>query len=95
MEPDTDDYSTIPQFGSVGSAGKPYVRPAPQVLYSDEDSDDCQILDPLDPAPITIDYPLPSYSANPDASEEEEAEEEEDDFDDSDDDEPPAKKRRM
>ena len=36
MEPDTDEYSSIPQFGSVGSTGKPYVSPAPQALSSDD-----------------------------------------------------------
>ena len=66
VEPDTDDYSSIPQFGSVGSTGKPYASPAPQDLSSDDDSEDCQILDPLNPTPLSFAYPLPSTSANPD-----------------------------
>ena len=48
------------------STGKPYASPAPQDLSSDDDSEDCQILDPLNPTPLSFAYPLPSTSANPD-----------------------------
>ena len=61
MEPDTDDYTAIPPFSSIGSTGKPYACVSPD--ESTDDSDDCRILDPLDVTPISYAYPLQSPSA--------------------------------
>ena len=70
MEPDTDDYASIPQFGSVGSTGKPlaslWSQLSPQELSSDNDSEDSEIMEILNPTPLSFAYPLPS-SAESDA----------------------------
>ena len=62
MEPDTDNFSKLPQFGSTGAAGKPYACSSQD--ESTGDSDDCLILDPLDVTPLSYAFPLQSPSAS-------------------------------
>ena len=62
MEPDTDNFSRLPQFGSTGAAGKPYACSSQD--ESTGDSDDCLILDPLDVTPLSYAFPLQSPSAS-------------------------------
>ena len=47
-DPDTDDYLPIPR-------AKPIRKGKPQTIYniSDEEDDDCRILDPIDAVPIS------------------------------------------
>ena len=70
MEPDTDEHASIPQFGSVSSIGKPlaslWSQLSPQALSSDNDREDSEIMEILNPTPLSFACPLPS-SAGSDA----------------------------
>ena len=63
VEPDTDNYASIPPFSSTG---KPNIslwpRLSPQAISSDSDSEDIQILDILNPTPLAFAYPMPSVA---------------------------------
>ena len=51
----------IPDVGSVPATGKARVRD-----WSDDDDDDCRVLEVLDPVPVAFAYPVPSPPADAD-----------------------------
>ena len=51
----------IPDVGSVPVTGKARVRD-----WSDDDDDDCRILEVFDPIPVAFAYPVPSPPADAD-----------------------------
>ena len=54
----------IPDVGSIPATGKARVSSARD--WSDDDEDDCQILEVHDPSPVAFSYPVPSPSADSD-----------------------------
>ena len=68
-DPDDDDNVAIPaarQSGRSRASGKQPVRASSSIRdWSEDDDDDCRILDPIDAVPVAYAYPLPSSSANP------------------------------
>ena len=63
-DPDDEDHMPIPAAGAPAS-GKPQARASIRD-WSDDDDNDCQILEALDARPIAFAYPLPSAPAAPD-----------------------------
>ena len=54
----------IPDVGSVPATGKARVSSVRD--WSDDDDDDCRILEVLDPLPVAFSYPVPSPPADAD-----------------------------
>ena len=68
-DPDDDDNVAIPaarQSGRSRASGKQPVRASSSIRdWSEDDDDNCRILDPIDAVPVAYAYPLSSSSANP------------------------------
>ena len=64
-DPDNENYMPIPDAGIGPAPGKTHARDSIKD-WSDDDDDDCQVLEVLDPRPLAFSYPLPSTSADPD-----------------------------
>ena len=64
-EPDNEDHLPIPLAVPGGPPGKTRDRSSIRD-WSDDDCDDCVLLEVLDPSPISFAYPLPSTSVDPD-----------------------------
>ena len=62
-DPDNEDFMPVPR-AKASTSGKPSARVFVQDLSDDED-DDCQILDPIDAIPIS--WSAPPATANPGA----------------------------
>ena len=54
---DSEDYMPIPHVGSGPSSGKAYARD-PIPILSDDDDDECQVLEALDIMPLAFTFPL-------------------------------------
>ena len=63
-DPDDEDNVPIPDVGSIPATGKAHVSSARD--WSDDDDDDCQILEVFDPSPVAFSYPVPSPPADSD-----------------------------
>ena len=68
-DPDDDDNVPIPEARQperTRASGKQPVQASSSIRdWSEDDDDDCRILDPIDAVPVAYAYPLPSSSANP------------------------------
>ena len=70
-DPDDDDNVHIPDARQPGktratTSGKKPIQVSSSIRdWSEDDDDDCRILDPIDATPVSYAYPLPSGSANP------------------------------
>ena len=64
-DPDSEDYMPIPDAGSGPAPGKTPARDSIRD-WSDDDDDDCQVLEVLDPRPLAFTFPLPPTSADQD-----------------------------
>ena len=64
VDPDNEDTLPIPLAGARKAPGK---LPAQKSIrdWSEDDSDDCVLLEVLNPQPIAFAYPLPSTSVDP------------------------------
>ena len=63
-DPDNDDNMPIPDVGSIPAAGKARVSSVRD--WSDDDDDDCRVLEVFDPLPVAFSYPVPSPPADAD-----------------------------
>ena len=68
-DPDDDDNVPIPdarQPGKARASGKKPVQASSSIRdWSEDDDDECRILDPIDTVPVSYAYPLLSGPANP------------------------------
>ena len=62
-DPDDEDNIPIPA-ATTSASGKPQARASIRD-WSDDEDDDCQILEPIDAPPLSFAYPLPSDPVNP------------------------------
>ena len=62
-DPDSEDYMPIPHAGQAAAPGKAPARDS-LITLSDDDDDDCRIIEIHDPIPIAFTYPLNPTSAD-------------------------------
>ena len=62
---DLDDEDNLPILDATASASGKTRAQASIRDWSDDDDNDCQILEPIDAQPISYDYPLPLDPVNP------------------------------
>ena len=63
-DPDDDDNVPIPDVSTVPATGK--TRASSLRDWSEDEDDDCRILEVLDPHPVAFSYPVSSSPADPD-----------------------------
>ena len=67
-DPDDEDNVPIPdarQPGKTRASGKKPIQVSSIRDWSEDDDDECHILDPIDAVPVSYAYPLPLGLANP------------------------------